>query len=272
MRKLKYIRSLLFMVVATILAGCSATKAVIAMHRSTDDFHTLASDSRVKYEAGGEGIARIIAAQLDQAIHIVETKQYGKFARPVIVYVPATTDRFAEFCASPRRGGCVLNGRLFISPKKQNTPARLPRVLTHELSHLQMEQRLGMWKWHSNCPEWFREGLAVYISEGGGAEGVTEQQAVQAIRSGKALRPIATGSLLFPKTARDFGLSTHMFYRQAGLFVAWLHDQGDRQFRGLILQIQGGATLDAAVNAAYGDRLQDEWLKFTNSLNAGSPG
>ena len=236
------------------------------MQRHTDDFQTLASDPRVKYEAGAEANARILSAHLDQAIKLVESRQYAAFKKPVIVYVPATTDRFEAFCVFASAGACVLNQRLFISPKKQNTPARLPRVLTHELSHLNMEQSLGMWKWHSNTPAWFQEGLAVYVSNGGGAEGVTAQAAKQAIRSGKTFTPTATGSLLFPQTASYFGLKPHMFYRQAGLFVAWLHAQSDRQFRKLILTIQGGATLGAAMREAYGASVQLEWQRFRHGL------
>ncbi len=266
MRNLNYIRVVLFIITVTVLDSCTAAKAMIAMHRSTDDFHALASDPRVRYEVGAEANARLLSAQLDQAIKIVEAKQYGPFVKPVTIYVPATTDRFRSFCLSAKAGGCVLNERLFISPKKKNTPARLPRLLTHELSHLHMEQKLGMWQWHSNIPSWFEEGLAVYVSNGGGAEGVTAAAAKKAIHSGKSFKPISTGSLLFAKTASYFGLKPHMFYRQAGLFVTWLHEQDDRQFRKLLLQIQGGATLGAAVKAAYGVSLENEWLKFTNEL------
>lgn len=180
--------------------------------------------------------------------------------------MPSTVKSFESFCVAKHAGGCVINGRLFISPKKKNTPDRIPRVLAHELSHLQMQQILGTWKWHENTPAWFREGLAVYASDGGGAEGISSTQAKQAIIAGKSITPNNTGSLLFPKTAYTFGLRPHMFYKQAGLFVSWLHQHNHTKFRKLILAIQTGATFEAAMQTSYGSNVLANWKRFIREL------
>lgn len=61
-------RYFIFIVLALSLTSCSATKAVFAMMKNTDDFHALKSDPRVKYETGAKPNARLVSADLDKAI------------------------------------------------------------------------------------------------------------------------------------------------------------------------------------------------------------
>ena len=252
-----------------VLNGCTALKAVVAMNKGTDNFQVLKDDHRVRYEAGAERNAQLVANHLDHAIEMVETRQYSAFAKPLNIYVTATWDSLTAFCVHSKAGGCVLNERLFISSKAQNTPDRLPGILTHELSHLHMAQHLGMWKWNANVPAWFREGLAVYVSGGSGAEKVSVEDAITAILSGESFGPNETGSLLFPKSARYFGLAPHMFYRQAGLFVTWLHDKDSHKFAMLIKAIQTGKALEQAMFSAYGRSVSENWQSFVDELKNG---
>lgn len=257
-------RYLILTIITALLCGCTAAKAVVAMNKSTDTFEVLESDSRVRYEIGSEINAQIVADNLDRAIGLIEQRQYSEFAKPVDIYVTATVDSFTSFCVLSRAGGCVLNERLFISPKPENTPERIPQILTHELSHLHMEQHVGVWKWKSNVPAWFREGLAVYASDGSGAESVSREEAEMAIVSGKMFTPNITGSLLFPKTANTFGLKPHMFYRQADLFVSWLHEKDMKNFGTLIANIQAGETIEKAMRNAFGVGVLENWQRFIN--------
>ena len=60
---------------------------------------------------------------------------------------------------------------------------RLPAILTHELSHAHIQG------WASTAelrlPNWFKEGLVVMVSGGGGAEFVSEQEGRAAIERGE---------------------------------------------------------------------------------------
>ncbi len=254
-----------FILIALLLGGCTAVKAVVAMNKSTKHFQSLENDSRVKYEAGAEVNAQVVANNLDKAIEVIENKQYRKFSKPVIIYILATEKSVSSFCVNSKVGACVANERLFISSKKEITPERISKFLTHELSHLHMGQYLGMWKWHSNVPLWFREGLAVYASDGGGAEYITKEEAKKAIVSGEMFTPNKTGSLLFQKTAYSFGLKPHMFYRQAGLFISWLKMKNKQSFEAIILNIQAGEeTFEEAMLSAYGVGILELWSNFTN--------
>jgi hypothetical protein len=96
------------------------------------------------YEPGAEALAAAVAASLPEAIEAVQARQYRPFVLPVTVYVCATMDSFASYTGSKNAGGHVLNRRLFISPKPENTTERVPRVLTHELSHLQIAQQISL--------------------------------------------------------------------------------------------------------------------------------
>ena len=150
--------------------GALAYAGLRPLLRSTEAFLPLAADPRVRFEPGAEAAAAVIARALPEAIATIERAQFRPFARPVAIQVCATTASFERFgFGVSGAGGFVLNGRLFLSPKTQNTAERLPRLLAHELSHLHFDQRLGMIRHQRALPGWFREGLAVHVS-GSGAE------------------------------------------------------------------------------------------------------
>ena len=165
------------------------------------------------YEQGATEQAQRVAEALPTALQTIQHALYRDFVAPVKIYVCASLESFKSYGApSGREGGFVFNKRLFISPKLENTADRIPRILTHELSHLHIGQQIGVIK-SARVPSWFTEGLAVYVAKGGGAETVTEDQARDAILQNKYFQPDTEGSLLFPKRAHDYGLEAHVFYR-----------------------------------------------------------
>lgn len=249
-----------------LLTGCTSFKAAIAMNKSTDDFLSLEQDSRIKYEESSEKIAEEIAPYLDSAIETVESKQ-GALKKSAVIYVTKSIDSFSSYCASKHPSACVIGDRLFISPKLFQQKDRIPGVLTHELSHLQLTQDIGFWSYQTNLPVWFKEGLAVYVSNGSGAEKVSEQQAIEALHQGKAINPNGSGSLLFRKTASSFNMNTHMFYRQSGMFVKWLHDMSPNKFRKLLVALKQGNTLNEELLSIYGFESHQGWSKFTSEIN-----
>jgi len=241
-----------------VLSGCSATKAVIALTKSTEHFETLPQDNRIKYEPGAKDFAEITAKQLDTAIATIEERQYRKFTQPVTIYICNSVESFTNYCVHSMAAGCVLNQRLFLSPKS----FQKANVLTHELSHLHIEQQVGMIKWHSGSPAWFQEGLATYVSGGEGASKATVDDARQAIAAGKTFTPDTSGSLLSRKGAYQFGLKTNMFYRQAAMFVEYLHDLDNQKFKTLLLAIEDGVDFENAFNASYQTPIDAIWKDF----------
>jgi Peptidase MA superfamily len=247
------------------LPGCTTIKSVFAMAKSTDDFISLEENPVVKYEEGAVEFARKISPHINPAIHSIEFNQ-GLFPDNVSVYAPKSIDNFASFCTSEAPAACVVGKRLFVSPKLSEQQERIPRVLTHELSHLQLTQYLGRWDYHTKLPAWFKEGLAVYVSEGAGAEKVSEQKALEAIKQGNTIRPNGSGSLLFMKTASSFGLKPHMFYRQSAMYVKWLHDLDNDKFHKLFDHLHKGNTLNEALISVYGFDASAGWESFVGDI------
>ena len=175
-------------------------------------------------------------------------------------------ESFSSFCASKAPSACVVGERLFLSPKLLHTKKRIPGILTHELSHLQLTQYVGLWNYQTHMPVWFKEGLAVYVSEGSGAEGVSAKEAYRAILQGKTFHPNGTGALVFKKTASSFGLGTHMFYRQSELFVKWLHDTNPDKFREIFVELKEEKRLDEAMKSLYGFDIRQAWEKFYDTI------
>jgi hypothetical protein len=244
------------------LCGCGPARAFAAANRPTSQFLSSPLDPRVFYEPGAEAMARTVAAAMPTAVATVEAWMPGSFAVPVRIYVCATIGCMTSYGADPRAGGLTSNHRVFISPKPENTTDRVPRVLTHELSHLHLSQKRGLVSF-SALPVWFVEGLAVDVSGGAGAEGVSENDARLAIRDGHAFMPDVGGALGHRDGASANGLAEHMFYKQAGMFVASMRSMDDGKFRALLARVEDGDSVERALHEAYGINLEAAWQRFT---------
>lgn len=106
-----------------------------------------------------------------------------------------------------------------------------------------------------------------FVSQGGGAENVSEAEAHEAISRGRAFRRDDTGSLLFPQTGARDGLPAHLFYRESALFVAFL-ERRSAAFRGMLLGIQERADFAAAVRDNYRSDLAHLWIEFEAETKA----
>jgi hypothetical protein len=257
-------------VTALALSGGGIAAFLLAtVFRSADHFRAYHGDTRVRYELGAEAVAAIIARALPQSLASVEATHGRPFAKPVTIHVCASTGSFDRYgFGVGGAGGFLLNNRLFISPKPQNTAERLPRLLTHELSHLHLEQQLGALQFARRVPAWFSEGLAVYVSGGGGAESVSERDARSAIAEGRVFRRDATGSLFFRQTSARDGLTAHLFYRESALFIAFLAGGNPSAFAQLLHAVQDGKHLSPAFEAAYGRDIGALWRDFCRENDA----
>ncbi|HYA86789.1 MAG TPA: hypothetical protein VEI57_06995, partial [Nitrospirota bacterium] len=139
-------------------------------------------------------------------------------------------------------------------------------ILTHELSHLQLQQQLGIYSFNANIPSWFQEGLAVMVSNGGGAEKVSDTEAIKAILEGKHFTPEAKGSFFFKKSGHSYGLEPHMFYRQASLFVSYLKNFSDIKFGLFMLAIEDGGDFGKSFKRIYEIGVDEAWQEFITEL------
>lgn len=244
------------------LPACGTSAQVVAAMRSTSDFQPT-SDPRVFFEPGGERLVPAVVGAVPSGTLRVEAFFGRPFTLPVRIYVCATLDRYTKLTGSEKSGGhTTILKKIFISPKPENTPERVPAVVTHELAHLHVAQDLGLWQGR-RLPSWFNEGVATLASEGGGAEGVSEEDAKRAIVAGQRLTPDESAG----RTATSFGLAPHMFYAQGALFLRSLKSRDPAAFQRLLASVERGTELPRAFEQAYGAPIGTLWEAFVASLS-----
>ena len=252
-------------VLAMSVAGCSLVHHSVAAMRSTDHFVPNLEDSRVLFEPGAENFANKIAIFLPTAVQQVEKKQYRHFVEPVRIYVCASRESFKKFYGADVRAGVLT--KLFLSPRIFEYGDEIAKkYLTHELSHLHLQQQLGIFKM-SRLPMWFKEGLATSVSNGGGAHLISQQKATESMRAGKHFVPNKADGFVFKKTPSDFGLEPHMFYRQSMMFINYLAAINESGYQKLLLSVENGERFSTALQTAYNKELEELWKDFLIEIN-----
>jgi hypothetical protein len=261
----------------TLAAGTAAALPAVrhiasAWWNLPDRLPALPGNSLVHFEPGAEDYAHDVAALLPAAIAKIEALQGRRFEHPVPVGVYTTPEAFAAANGSGIAGavGTSVFGRVVLSPVLHSPPhQRLPGILTHELSHAHLQGYISTVSW-IRLPNWFKEGLAVMASEGGGAELVSEKQARAAIDRGETITIEDSGSfknlseIAFERApARATGSDrTVMAYRQAGMFVSFLHDTDTPGFARMMNAILEGRPFAEAVDTGYHRDVQSLWRQF----------
>ncbi|HEX9627955.1 MAG TPA: hypothetical protein VGA00_13535 [Acidiferrobacterales bacterium] len=144
----------------------------------------------------------------------------------------------------------------------------LPNILIHELSHVHIRQYAGTFKYVKDIPGWFLEGIAVAVSDGGSAETITAEQAQTAISNAARLEPDDSGRIIGHKTARNYGLEPHMYYRQAGLFVEYLNKTNPRGFEAALSDLLNGGSFRKIWPRHYGRSISELWRSYEKSIGA----
>lgn len=273
--------------VALIVVGAAAALSVPAVrHIASGLWHlpdrlpALPDNGQVHYQPGAEDFAREVAALLPEAMARVEAVHGRAFAHPVTVAVYATIPAYAAANGvdSTTAVGVTFAGRVYLSPVLfRRQQQRLRAILTHELSHAHLQGWIGQIA-YMRLPTWFKEGLAVMVSGGGGAELVGEQEAWDAIARGEHIDIDEAGSLTNPggglRVERAPGpLSADkppwypvvLAYREAGMFVTYLRYSDRPAFDRMMKAIFAGRTFAQAVTIGYHDDARSLWQKFVAS-------
>jgi hypothetical protein len=218
-----------FLLLAAVSAAAVPTVRHIASGwwNNPEGLAALPENPQVHYEDGASEYARIVAGILPTAIGRVEAIHGRRFAYPVTVGVYVSPEAFvaANGLGNPGAVGTTFLGNVILSPVLFSAQRqRIPAILTHELSHAHLQSWISQLTF-IRLPNWFKEGLAVMVSGGGGAEGVSEFQARDAIRRGDHIAIESAGSLLNlaaikfeqPPEIPSTSFRIQMAYRQAGL-------------------------------------------------------
>lgn len=238
--------------VAVCLTGCALTVSEPRARKPIEGFEPLAADSRVWVEPGFTAYGARVAAALPASITQVEQAHHLPFARTPRVYVCGSDACFRRWVLTPKLSAAVVpDNRLILSPNLDGRErARLPALLTHELAHLHLGQRIG--HYHSTLPIWFHEGWASLTAAGGGAEFTSDAAAHEAIRAGRRVNLAARDTPDRRHRAAASNLSIHEFYRQSMQLVGWLRAHDEARFRALVLAVQDNTDFEIAFWNVYG--------------------
>lgn len=251
--------------------------ALVAYWNDPNSLPTSIEDPRVHYEPGAEDYAHAVAMLLPGAIAKVEASQGQPFPGPVRIGVYATDEAFrqANFHGTARVGGSAFMTRVHLAPRlwpEGRGEGTIEKLLTHELAHAHLQQSLGALRYLA-LPNWFQEGHAVMVSDGGGAERVSVEAARAAITAGRSIvisdRTLMLGNPPQPPELFTPGdlTSYHMIYRQAGLFVADLRDRHPTEFAAFLEHLQRTSFADA-FKTSFGETAQEAWDAFAASVRA----
>jgi len=265
----------LIVIGAGVVLSLPTTRHLISARLNTpDQMPALPGNSQVHYQPGAEDFARDVAALLPDAITRVETVHGRPFRHPVIIGVYATPEAYATATAAGLRStvpvGVTVFGEVNLSPKLfRPQHQRLRAILTHELSHAYFQGWAGD-RAFVYLPKWFKEGLAVMISRGGGAELVSEDEARAAIQRGERIVINDANSLTDWTDLRVEEAPANrppwypvvLGYREAGMFVNYLRESDKPAFDRMMNAVLDGRPVTEAVTIGYHDDVRSLWQRF----------
>ncbi|MFO1102303.1 MAG: hypothetical protein U1E20_05295 [Methylocystis sp.] len=253
--------------------------AVAALLNDPATLPALDGVANVHYEPRALACAEAVAALAPQAIERVEAAHGRPFAQKPVIGVYASYEHYARAngLGDPGVAAVTRAGAALLSPTLCDKESdRLEGVVTHELSHV----HLSGWRPFGapRPPQWFTEGLAVMASNGGGAEGVSDDEAAQAIRDGYRIvldgrRWIDFAALGFerepPRDPTKSALTQRqrLAYRQAGMFISWLRRRDEAAFLHLLRALEAGEAFDLSLESAFGESAPSLWRRFVSALS-----
>ncbi len=210
-----------------------------------------------------------ISAALPTLIQRIEVTHGGKLDTLPSIVVCVTEACYNYYAAIPSSAAETLsdkrisiNGAKILKEKRNAV-----QLFTHELSHFY---------WHSQGvdfqPRWFEEGMGVWVSNGGGAENVSVQAAERAIRSGATIHPTLHSGFwsYLTQSPSPPENNWHMYYRQAGMFIQYLHDNDPVAFTHLLDALRNTKDLQQSWSIAYKKNLDEMWLQFVKEIQGKS--
>ena len=273
-KKRRIILILVLSIFIVLIAAFLISPYSTALFKSKSYFikHSLADN--VYYEPGAEVYADSIVRFVPIAIERVEQVHGLPFEEPFKIYVCNTQKSFNEFTAItitrfPIRGTAMM-GDVYIAPSAFNFIGfdTHEETLTHELSHLHFQQRLGFFT-RRKIPAWFSEGLADFVA-GSGGEGISDSEAVNFILSGRHFIPEEEGETFGTIKKASNSLSGPMFHKQVKMFVTFIIESDSLKFKSFLREIQNGESFNESFNKKMNSEIKDKWEQFVSQLKDGN--
>lgn len=263
----RYFKLTLLIFCILSLLSCSALNQGLAAIRNPKGFTGIGENVFVENsndKVFGEHISEILPALKDS----IGRKQNQKFLKIMPIFLCHTNESFSKYAGSKYPGprAKVTNKGFFISPRLEPS-IDWYEIIYHELSHVAMLQNVGLYR-HFKTPVWFHEGLATYISNGGGSGDVSDSVAIGEILKGNHFYPLAKDNILSQKSFKN-KLAPWMNYRQSMLFVKYLKEKDTDKFGQLIVNMNKRMAFKKAFAFAYGISVQEMWNTFLVEIRKG---
>ena len=265
--------TIILLLIASFLAQPLVIKAIKAKFKSTDHFLILQEDSRIRYELDAKSNAKILADVLSDAKKAVEQILKSSFEKPIGIYICASQEAFNEYVfLSKNARGAVYWGNVFLSPGAFNRGS-LDELVQHELTHYLFFSHLGERAHIKNVPLWFREGVAVFVANGGSRyTEYTEIHRLMTSQERKAYLSGETDAWFKTANAQDAvtsnGVANWLLYRVSGLFVHFMYISNPNSFDSLVQKLLAGEALDVAIQSTYSMSVEDFHARFTEYLKS----
>ncbi len=260
-----------------ILSQPMLLKALRAKFKSTDNFIVLAPDPRIRYEENSKENAIAVQKILQHSQDSVELLLKSKFKKRIEVYVCSSQETFNGYVfLSTNVRGAVYWGKLFLSPGAfSGDQSSLTELTTHELTHYLFYTHLGEKSSIENIPLWFREGIAVFVANGGAA--YTREKDVFHQISLEEKDVFQSGAVDYwfnttdPRDAvSKTGRANWLLYRVGALFIHYLHDSQPADFENLITLLLSGTKFNRAVELSYERTIDSLLAEFKQNLHPAS--
>lgn len=248
------INLLVIVTLLTAVVGCAPTQS-LPRHQIDDS---------VWFETGAAEEAEQVSGLLADAMTRVEKGHQHPYRKQPVIFLFATEEKFEHATGyhGDRVAGLSTPGGVYLSPQD---PAAVQAVLTHELSHVLLRQWTGDYRFY-RTPIWFREGIATWVSAGGGAGPVSAAKAQSAITEGRTFRPNLVEGAIFRSSPTRSGLSYQMFYRQSAMFVDFLAHTHPVAWNDLLTGVHQGLSFSRAYRESFDAGIDVVWQSFIDDL------
>ena len=229
----------------------------------------LDSDSRFYFQPGLENAAKQGARIWPTIVDQIEGELSGplfnrKSIRIYLLSDPATYEALVG--ESTKQSSARQGDDVYVLLPTNAKEHQIYQAIKLQLAYMHFQQRFSALAFKTTIPAWYADGLALHIADGGNEVAATDKDAITWLNTLKRLSPDNSGTLLYRKTAEDYGLDQKMYNAQTRLFVNYLQQRNPNAFRTVMVDLHRGKSFQELWLAHYRQSLLQLWLDFLDSV------
>ncbi|MCL2874866.1 MAG: hypothetical protein FWF12_00950 [Betaproteobacteria bacterium] len=146
------------MILTTFLSGCSTVRSAKLLVPTWFGFKEIQAGVFVDDE-----MPQIQQQEFLKTLNVAKNRVtvfFGNSVSKAKVFACSTEECFTSHGGLTARGKTYGASMLLLSPRGLDDV-----ILSHELAHLELCNRIGVWRSMRSVPSWFDEGLAVFVSQ-----------------------------------------------------------------------------------------------------------